>query len=86
MDAMTKFNWLVEVALRNMERPYTLSRAAEYLGISKSFLYKLTYSNQITHSKPTGKLIYFQKVHLDEWAYKNKRIGTDLKKITKAKK
>ncbi len=86
MDPLDKLHWLVELALKNQERPYSVSRAAEYLGISKSFLYKLTYSNQITHSKPTGKLIYFEKSDLDRWAFNNKRIGLEFKKITKENK
>lgn len=86
MDPMIRFNWLVEVALKNMERPYSLSRAAEYLGISKSFLYKLTYSNQITHCKPNGKLIYFEKSDLDKWAFSNKRVGKEKKKVNDDKK
>ena len=86
MDPLDKLHWLVEIALKNMERPYSVPRAAEYLGISKSFLYKLTYSNKITHSKPSGKLIYFQKSDLDKWAFGNNRIGIGFKKITKDKK
>ena len=42
--------------------------AARYLGISKSMLYKLVRDNEITHYKPGGKLIFFLKWELREWA------------------
>ena len=49
----------------------TLDEATTYLQVSKSFLYKLTSKNEITHYKPSGKLIYFQKSDLDNWMLQN---------------
>lgn len=43
----------------------TLSETADYLKISKSYLYKLTSSNKIDFFK-TGKKIYFKLEDLDE--------------------
>ena len=37
----------------------TSDEAAEYMGISKSYLYKLTMRKQIPHYKPMGKMCYF---------------------------
>ena len=45
----------------------TSAEAAEYVGISRSQLYKLTYSNKIPHYKPRGKMVYFDRNELDEW-------------------
>ncbi len=53
------------------EKPYTSDQAAEYLGITKSYLYKLTHRNEIRHYKPGGKLVYFRKNDLDAWAFSN---------------
>ena len=50
-------------------KPMTFDAAAEYLGISKSYLYKLTSGGKIPHFKPYGKKIYFDKVSLDKWVY-----------------
>ena len=63
--------------LRNIEsmlemqkpKPMTFDAAAEYLGISKSHLYKLTSQGKIPHYKPYGRKIYFDKVSLDQWVY-----------------
>ncbi len=41
--------------------------AAEYLGISLKSIYLLTRTGAIAHYKPTGKLIYFSRVELDNW-------------------
>ena len=53
------------------EKPLTLNEAAQYLDISKSYLYKLTCKNAIPHFKPTGKRIYFSKSELDTWILRN---------------
>tara|TARA_R110002124_G_scaffold168689_3_gene336285 strand:- start:112 stop:357 length:246 start_codon:yes stop_codon:yes gene_type:complete len=45
-------------------------KAAEFLGISKSTLYKLTSKREINYSKPGGKLIYFQKKDLEDYLQK----------------
>ena len=54
------------------EKPLTIQGAADYLEISKSYLYKLTAKKQIPHHKPNGKLIYFNKSELNEWVYQSK--------------
>ena len=41
------------------------------LGLSESYLYKLTSSKRIPHYKPNGKLVYFNRRELCEWAMKN---------------
>jgi excisionase family DNA binding protein len=56
------------------DKPLNLIQAAEYLGLRKSYLYKLTSKKLIPHSKPTGKVIFFSKVELDHWAL-NKTMG-----------
>ena len=51
----------------------TLKEACFYLGISVSFMYKLTHGRLITHYVPNGKLIYFKRSELDEWLHQNRR-------------
>ena len=52
-------------------RPLTLEEAANYLGFSKSYLYKLTSACKIPHYKPQGKRLYFAKSELDAWLFRN---------------
>ena len=54
----------------------TSDEAARYLGISKSYLYKLTMGQKIPHYKPMGKMCYFNRLELEGWL-QNNRIATD---------
>ena len=49
----------------------TTAEASVYLGLSESYIYKLTSSKQIPHYKPNGKLVYFNRRELCEWAMRN---------------
>lgn len=49
----------------------TSEEAAIYMGLSKSYLYKLTMNRAIPHYKPTGKMCYFKRTELDEWLTSN---------------
>lgn len=68
MDIVKRINLLIERAIQGMERPYSLARAAEYLQVSKSFLYKMVSKGKIPYSRINNKLIYFTKKDLDEFA------------------
>ena len=54
----------------------TSDEAARYLGISKSYLYKLTMLQKIPHYKPMGKMCYFNRLELEGWL-QNNRVATD---------
>lgn len=45
------------------------------MGISKSYLYKLTMRQQIPHYKPMGKMCYFNRAELEQWLQGN-RVAT----------
>ena len=53
----------------------TSDEAARYLGISKSYLYKMTMKQQIPHYKPMGKMCYFNRMELESWLQSN-RVAT----------
>lgn len=53
----------------------TSDEAAKYMGVSKSYLYKLTMKQQIPHFKPMGKMCYFNRQELEQWLQSN-RIAT----------
>ena len=53
----------------------TSEEAAQYMGISKSYLYKLTMRQQIPHYKPMGKMCYFNRTELENWLQRN-RVST----------
>lgn len=54
----------------------TAEEAAKYLGVSRSYLYKLTMKKLIPHFKPMGKMCYFNRRELEAWLQTN-RIATN---------
>ena len=63
----------IEAMIRTNKTVLTIDDAAEYTGLSRSYLYKLTAKGEIPFSKPRGKLLYFSKEKLDEWLLSNNR-------------
>ncbi len=53
----------------NTSKPHLdFEEACDYLGLSESYLYKLTHKKLIPHYKmPTGKKLVFRKDELDKW-------------------
>ena len=51
----------------------TFDETCDYTGISRTYLYKLTASGKIPHSKPNGKMLFFEKKKLVEWLLQNNR-------------
>lgn len=62
----------METATYNGKTILTAAEAAEYLGLSRGYIYNLTSQRRIPHSKPAGKIIYFSKDELDKWALRNR--------------
>ena len=63
----------IEQLLQQDEKPLTFKEAADYLGVSKSHLYKLTSTNKISFFKPANKMIYFQKSDLNKYLFRNRK-------------
>ena len=60
----------------NTKEVLTSDEAASYMGVSKSYLYKLTMEKKIPHYKPMGKMVYFNRQELEQWLQAN-RVATD---------
>lgn len=68
----------LEMRVEELERKMFLNKnilsfdeASEFLNLSKSYLYKLTSANLISHYKPQGKMLYFEKNELEAWLRQN---------------
>lgn len=61
----------------------TTEETAKYLGISKSYLYKLTMLRAIPHFKPMGKMCYFNRREVEAWLQSN-RVSSDAEITSKA--
>lgn len=53
----------------------TSEETALYMGVSKSYLYKLTMRREIPHYKPLGKMCYFNRQEIEAWLQSN-RVAT----------
>ncbi len=53
----------------------TSNEAARYMGISMSYLYKLTMARAIPHYKPLGKMVFFNRLEIEAWLQSN-RVAT----------
>lgn len=73
----------IKALLSLNKKVLNLNEVADYIGYSKSHIYKLTSTNQIPHSKPNGKGLFFDKDEIDYWLLKNKVPTQDvLKRIS----
>lgn len=54
----------------------TSDEAAQYMGVSKSTLYKWTMGRVVPHYKPQGKLCFFNRLELEKWLQSN-RVSTN---------
>lgn len=61
----------IEALLLSQKTVLTFDEVAQYTGLSKSYLYKLTSTAKIPCYKPQGKHIYFNKVEIDLWLQRN---------------
>ena len=61
----------IEKMILSQKNVLTLPEAALYMGISKSDLYKRTHSRTIPHFKPRQKMIYFDRVELENYLKQN---------------
>ena len=52
----------------------TANQAAEFMGISLSYLYKLTHNRTISFFKPNGKMVYFSEGDLIQYLTSNRVI------------
>lgn len=63
----------IERLLSFSKEVLTFDETCDYTGISRSYLYKLTANRQIPHSKPNGKMIFFERSKLNAWLGQNPR-------------
>jgi excisionase family DNA binding protein len=75
LDRIEKATVLGVLAIKNV---LTFEEAATYMGISKSHLYKKTMDGTACgFYKPRGKMIYFDRVELENWLLQNRIIPAD---------
>lgn len=61
----------IEAAVLSQKNVLTFDEAARYIGVSKSDLYKRTSNREIPHFKPRNKMVYFDRVELENYLKQN---------------
>jgi excisionase family DNA binding protein len=57
-----------------MKKPISMNEACEFLGLKKSYVYKLTAQGKIPHYKSSGgKKLYFIADDLRQWALSKRK-------------
>jgi len=58
-------------------KPLTLKEASEFLGYTRSYIYKLVHWKKIPYHKPTGGRgkLFFKQEELKEFCYRNKQLA-----------
>lgn len=67
---------IIDIVKTHSKEVLTAQETARYMGVSMSYLYKLTMKKQIPHYKPMGKVCYFKRDEVEEWLLSN-RISTE---------
>ena len=61
----------------NSKEVLTADEAARYMGVKKSYLYKLTMQKMLPFSKPFGKTLYFNRLEVEAWLMSNRVATSD---------
>lgn len=74
---LSEIKGLLRVLHQQRKEVLNLKEACEYIGISESYMYKLTSRNTIPHYCPEGKRLTFRRTELDAWCLRNPRAASD---------
>ncbi len=70
---------LQKLEAQNLQKKqiFNFVEGCQYIGLSESYIYKLTSTNRIPFFRPTGKLIYFKREDLDAWLLRNRQSSVE---------
>lgn len=73
MEDLVKVADLIAERITGLQKEVlTADEAATYLGMSKSYVYKLTMGRKIPFYRPLGKMVYFNRKELEQWLQANR--------------
>ena len=67
----------MRTAESNPKAVLTFAEAVAYMGLSPSYVYKLTSGRKIPHYKPCGKVLFFNRLELESWLQQNRVATSD---------
>lgn len=86
LEKLTEHLKMIEKYIYVGKEIFTVEEAAAYLGVSTSFIYRLTSSKQITVLRPSGKLLFIDREELLNWVRKFEQLSDEeLENLTSRK-
>jgi excisionase family DNA binding protein len=70
-SVLDRIDILTSAVLSN-KKVLNIAEASAYTGLTVSYIYKLTSTQEIPHYKPRGKILYFDRSELDAWLKQGK--------------
>ena len=67
----------IEKHIFGLKTILNVEELSDYTGFKKSYIYKLVHTNSIPFSKPSGKILFFERKKIDEWLLKNSHKSND---------
>ena len=58
--------------MTDYSKPLTVTEAAAYTGLSKTYIYRLIHLKRIPNYKPMGGRVFFKQEELDGFIFRNK--------------
>ncbi len=74
---LQKLNEIEQLSLIAAKKVLTIEEVAKLTGLSTQYIYKLTSGRKIPHYKPTPKLLYFNRLEIEEWMQRGKVMTDD---------
>ncbi len=75
-DISSRLDVLTAAVLSN-KNVLNIDEAAAFTGMTVSYLYKLTSTQEIPHYKPRGKMLYFDRAEFEGWLLQRRVKSTD---------
>lgn len=66
----------MEKYIFGLKEIFNVEELSDYTGFKKSYIYKLVHSNTIPYSKPTGKVLFFERRKIDDFLLQNSNKST----------
>ena len=86
LEKLTEHLKMIEKYIYVGKEIFTVEEAAAYLGVSTSFIYRLTSGKQITVHRPSGKLLFIDREELLNWVRKFEQLSDEeLENLTSRK-
>ena len=86
LEKLTEHLKMIEKYIYVGKEIFTVEEAAAYLGVSTSFIYRLTSSKQITVLRPSGELLFIDREELLNWVRKFEQLSDEeLENLTSRK-